>query len=1608
MLSSTRTTFTASSLSRSAAQGFASAHAEGAAVEAMAGALAARAETSGGPLRLSDVFREKTLFVIGATGFLGKVYLYLILRRHVDVEKIYCLIRGKPGKSANDRLLTEVMTSPAFDSLREVMGKEAFEWIITSKLEAIEGDIGFRHLGMKDDQFERLKDEVDVLINSSGLVDFNPPLEEALFVNAIGIRNVVEVAEAWDCPLLHVSTCYVAGNNSGTIFEDSEPLGYFPYRSKMEGVTFEPDRELDEGLHLARMVREEANHQEQRSHFIHEARRRLRDEERNPEDSQALEKEIERLQDRWIAKRLMEYGMKRAAFYGWTNIYTYSKSLGEQVVAKAKCPWSIVRPSIVESSIRYPFEGWNEGFNTTAPLTFVAMKGHINYPVGEHVHLDVIPVDQVATGMVAITAALMERLHKPVYHLASGDLNPLHMRRVVELTGLWKRKYYLDRPRGNPILNQIYARIEAVPVTPATYQQISSPMASKIAGFVADTAKSIAGGQKSGVGGLVGKVVAPVKAFQKQADNVSRMMDIFFPFTVHNNYRFRCDNIRELFSYLAPEDRETMPWDPETIDWLHYWLEIHNKGLEKWVFPRIKDKLNKNPLPNVYTYEDLLELFDAATRNRHDEVAMRMLAADGSEEQFTYEQVRERASWVANFLVLHGVNKGDRVLLVAENRPQWGMAYFGILQVGGIAVPVDSKATPREIGNIAKASGARAILVSDKVWAAAEDALIAAAPESCPYYTFGRIFHPPVKDIVALVPRQDKERLASIIFTSGTTGNPKGVMLSHRNFAQLLSAEAKIFRLGPRDRQLSVLPLHHTLEFSTSFLLPMSRGTPIVYIEELTGELVTEALKRYKITAMVGVPALWELLYRKIKSKAAEKGAVVEGLFVGMQWMNRQLREKAGINLGKTLFGAVHSAFGGRIRYLISGAAALPAEVQKGFDGLGMDLYEGYGLSEAAPVLTVNRPGRRPLAGSVGTPLPGVDVKILNPDENGIGEIIARGGNVMQGYFNEPALTEQVLKDGWLYTGDLGKIDSAGRLIIVGRQKEVIVDASGKNIYPDEVDELYAGCGFVKALSVVGVPDGRGSEQVACLVVPETTGPAAGLTDADVRTRIEEHFRAVSLTLPYHQRVKLLRFREGDLPRTSTRKIKRREVVRLLEGILRSEEEQSSSSKKVGQGSDSWLIDVVARVTGKKPEELSPSTRFNDDLGLDSLVANELLAALEPRSGGALEIQDLVDAHTIEGLAQRLRERASTHVVRPVNTRVARLVDKPWEVDLSRLHEVTLPSPVRGGVKRVLRGFQRFLYEDALDVVVKGKAFIPANRNVLVISNHSSHLDMGLVKTALGGYGENLITLAAADYFFAEGPRRFYFENFTNAVPLDRLNPTRESIRRAQQLLEEGHNLLLFPEGTRSKSGELQPFKRGVGMMALKFQVDVLPVYLKGTHDALPKGAMLPRKRRLEVRIGAPVRVADLEALTKDMPTLQGQTLVAQVLQKAVEALRDGKRFDLKAAATDGPSRSPLEVLMDELRLRYDPKRVDVPVTFYFTLGAEEGHKWTVAVTKERCDIFKGKGTTPADCVLKTSIGMFTRIVKEGYVPAVSEFMNGTVKTNDPGRLQQFQAIFDL
>jgi long-chain acyl-CoA synthetase len=619
---------------------------------------------------------------------------------------------------------------------------------------------------------------------------------------------------------------------------------------------------------------------------------------------------------------------------------------------------------------------------------------------------------------------------------------------------------------------------------------------------------------------------------------------------------------------------------------------------------------------------------------------------------------------------------------------------------------------------------------------------------------------------------------------------------------------------------------------------------------------------------MIGVPALWQLLHRRLTQELAARPAAVKAAIQAAMALHGELRNRTPFNLGKLLFWPIHSRFGGKLRLLVSGGSALPAEVHEAFHELGFDLTEGYGLTEASPVLAVTIPKNKRRSGTVGPALPGVELKIASPDQDGVGEVIARGPNIMAGYLDDPESTSRVLENGWLRTGDLGKLTADGHLALVGRMKDVILDASGKNVYPDELEELYGRTELVKELCVVGLPDGKGHERIAALCVPAERS-------AEARTRLEEHFAKVSSGLPFWKRIKILHFWDGELPKTATRKIKRPQVLAELVRLERAA--AAGEQLAAGRGDGAWLFELIAELSQQPRGSVGPQTRLVADLGFDSLLFAELGVALEkagvkpPDEAGFSALATAGDLVHLVDLEKR--EEADPPPVLP-------------EKD----EELHVPGSVAAAGRAAISVLQDGLYRRLFDLSIKGQAHVPSNAPFLVAANHQSHLDVGLVKMALGEEGKKLASLAARDYFFDNPWKRAWFGNFTNLVPIERRGGLKESLRAAVQTLEYGYHLLIFPEGTRSPDGRLQEFKPAIAYLSFAAGADILPVYLHGTWEAMPKGSFAPdprKQRKLEVRVGPALRFAELKAATEGMARSAAYKEVTRRVRLAIEQLRD-------------------------------------------------------------------------------------------------------------------------
>ena len=1448
----------------------------------------------------TEIFNGKKILFIGGTGFVGKVTLSMLLYNFPNIGKVYATVRARNQEESNNRFWNSVVTSPTFDPLRERYGK-AFEHFIREKVQPVNGDVSNEFLGLTEAEAQAIMQDCNIIINSAGNVTFNPPLESALRTNVVGTNNVLKMARMMRRPcLVHVSTCFVAGKRSGSIWENEPVVGYFPRKNELVGTTFDVEKEIEDCARLSEQARQEAEDAVQIAKFRELARKRFEEEGRDPDDEDDLRSAMFRERKVWIRNRTTELGEARAEYWGWTNIYTYSKSLAEQIVAKQDDIVKVlVRPSIVESALEFPFPGWNEGFTTTAPLILIALKGQPIIPINEKLILDIIPVDMVAGAMLgAAMNALVDDKPPLVFQACSGDSNPNDMKRIVGLVSLYKRKHFRDKDTGNKLVNRVNSIIETSPVTHETYQMISVPMLNKVAKRATNFLENVTpkwGGAR--LENALDGVKKSLEEFERQTEETKAAFDLFKPFMIDNEYLYRADNMRALMALVKTEEKNLLPWYPEKLDWYDYWLNVHFPGLRKWVLPQLEEDL-KIAERRVHTYKDLLDLFDTATKRFPTRVAMR-IERNGKKEQYNFADVRELSLRAAGFFAKNGIKQGDRVIIFSHNMPEWGMTYFGLMKAGATAIPVDPNSSVAETVNFAKNGEASAIVISQRLL----DENSELAPElkkaklKVKIWTFEDVFElvsetEEARRLALLPPKVLANAVASLIFTSGTTGTPKAVMLTHKNFVSMVSMLGSILEMDTSDGVLSVLPMHHTFEFSTGFLTPFSNGTQITYLDELSGEELARAIQNGHVTGMVGVPALWEMLHRRIKTRFREQGDWFADLADNIIEFNAWLRDKTPFNLGPIIFFPIHQGMGGRIRYLISGGSALSEKVQRDLHGLGFTILEGYGLTEAAPVLTVSRPQNKMLKGSVGKAIPGVEIKIHEPDENGVGEVWARGQNVMLGYFNNEEATKEVIQDRWLRTGDLGRIDEDGNLYIVGRSKDVIIDSNGKNIYPDEIEDLYGKSPYIKELSVVGLPEAEGGEKIACLVRADYEYDIA-LVRAEVNQKIEQHFREVSASLPFYKRVKILHFTNFELPRTATRKVKRPEVVAMLQKL------EAGTRKAIGleieeKGDNAaWVRQIVANVSSRSQSEVSLNTKLAD-LGFDSLMFVELAAAIEDAGGKVLSPETLNEVQTVSELLGAV-ERVDTS---------KKIVDEPNQNRIKQPDEdeLVVPSVVRIVGNKIIGFAQKTLYGGVLKTEIEGEGNVPPHTNFIVSSNHTSHLDMGLVKYALGDdIAKKTVAVAAADYWFDTKYKRAYMNNFTTLVPIERSGSLRQSLRHVSQILNQGYNALIFPEGGRQVSGQIAEFKPVIGYLALNNKVGILPVYLWGTYEAFPKGMVIPKVESIGANVGAKVgkfiEYDELAEMTKGISRNEAYRLIAARVQHEVENLRDGTRraFDAEA-----------------------------------------------------------------------------------------------------------------
>ena len=773
----------------------------------------------------------------------------------------------------------------------------------------------------------------------------------------------------------------------------------------------------------------------------------------------------------------------------------------------------------------------------------------------------------------------------------------------------------------------------------------------------------------------------------------------------------------------------------------------------------------------------------------------------------SYREFHALSLKMANLLAQSGVAPGDRVLIWGPNSSWWAVAYWGIIVRGAIAVPVDFMSDLARAEAIRGLTNAKVVLQSrfkpERMTAASSILL-----EDLTYLLEGIS---PINEPASAA----SEDTVQLIYTSGTTGNPKGVILSHKNLiANMTQINRQVPIITSRFTFLSLLPLSHMFEQMGGFFTPLFRGASVVYLGILKPSAIMAALGEEDIYVIMSVPRLMQLLKTTIERELEEKH--LSGLFRSM--MRLATRFSKGVR--RTLFFPVQKRFGRNFTVFVSGGAPLDPEVFTFWSSMGFTVLEGYGLTETSPVLCVNTMERQ-VAGAVGPPLPGVEVKIEGK------EVLARGDNVFPGYYeNEQASRDAFTQDGWFRTGDIGEIGPDGWLVIKGREKELIVTGSGVNVYPDELEAVLNKIAGVKESCVIGVERGGGEEVHAVLILD-----GSGVAPEDIISQANNKLDALHRITGYSL------WSEPEFPKTTTLKIKKFAV---------KEEVEKGPEEGAATAIQDSLLNLIARVTGTSAAQIREESLLVTDLGLTSIDRLELVSFLEQEY--RLDIEDswigpqtrVSDLRRI--IAKREKPSRRSHFRFWTNARFCRGV----RMALDNLFHYPL---FRSFVTLEVRGRDKLEHLDG---------------PVFFVANHLSYLDQPAVMFALPPeIRYKSATAAWEEFFFGDYHglnriwRLFCYEYGTvlfNLFPLPQSQGFSGSLEYMGRLADAGINILIFPEGEHSLDGRLHDFQMGLGIMVKELGIPVVPIKISGTDLVLPHEVTFPKKGKVTITFGEPLR----------------------------------------------------------------------------------------------------------------------------------------------------------
>ena len=835
-----------------------------------------------------------------------------------------------------------------------------------------------------------------------------------------------------------------------------------------------------------------------------------------------------------------------------------------------------------------------------------------------------------------------------------------------------------------------------------------------------------------------------------------------------------------------------------------------------------------------------------------DKPAIIAFADDDAPHVTSFAALAAAALGVARALVQRGIGPGAVVAIIGHNSPAWITAYWAVVATGATVLPIDA-----QIGND---DAARMLAVAQCRLVFTTEARSRHLPPGCAAIVLEHDL--PRADGDASFAVQKPGDVAVMLFTSGTTGTPKSVPLTHANLLSNIDAIAAAGLTRSGDRALLPLPLHHAYPLTVGMMSGFACGVALILPAGVSGPEMISALKNGRASVLLGVPRLYSALVAGIRQRLAARSGLARRIFARLLALATRAR-RLGLNLGPVLFGAVHRQLAPDLRLLVSGGAKLDGDVEDMLAALGWDVMTGYGLTETSPILSFNRPGAA-RAGSAGRPLPGVEIRIVNVDAEGVGEIEAKGASVFGGYRGDEAAAKRAFTDdGWFRTGDFGRIDGDGYLFIVARVSETIVLADGKKLFPEAVEAIYAENPLIKEIALFA----REGALVG-LVVPDLdrvrAEGAVGLKDM-LRVALAERARA----LPSHARLSGYAVARDKLPRTQLGKIRRHLVPKLYEDALSGHETAAPAELSPD---DQALLDEPAAAAlwdwlkARFPDrtlalDMSPQL----DLGIDSLGWVDVTLALERDLGVRFTEHEIGRIVTLRDM---LREAKAAGARPPSEA-------PPQQAAL---------GPIGPGLRLVQRlgaALIRAYLRRRCALAVEGIENVPTRGACLVCPNHESYLDPFAVVGALTPPLMARTWWAGWTGILFTSPLRRFFSRIAQIVPVDQYRGGAASLTLAAQVFDRGEALVWFAEGGLSHDGRMQRFQAGIGVLVERHRVPIVPVAIEGTFEAWPYTQGFPPARRpVRVRFGPPIDPAPLIAAAQGKPQA-----IADALHDIVEKL---------------------------------------------------------------------------------------------------------------------------